>query len=249
MQIRQSHQQVTERYALSLCRWFLPSSPWSRHQWRIAFTRTLQRGYGSRPNDWSYPFNFGRRHGGVSSAKIERVVPTENVKHLVNMMKDVHKWKRRNDEAPFIFARGFKGLASLYMNNANSCDSAQDSQLFAMILLENAALVESTTNHIILQLISKTSSKPSNPLFEKMSISQLKINTTLQAITSISSSLDQDDLDLNTLQNVLCDITANLSRFVLDHERKIFEINVPRLSLDATMWAVIEVSAGNDSNI
>jgi hypothetical protein len=85
--------------------------------------------------------------------------PTDGIKRLVSMLQDVHSCKRKQSEDPASYARRFEGLASLYLNNCHSHSADQDSQLFAMILLENAQLPAGTFDNIILQLISTANTR------------------------------------------------------------------------------------------
>ena len=66
--------------------------------------------------------------------------PTDGIRKLVNMMRQVFNCTRKNVEAPDQFARRFQALALDYLNHCDTATIQQDSQNFAIILLENSKI-------------------------------------------------------------------------------------------------------------
>lgn len=169
--------------------------------------------------------------------------PTESIKRLVSMMQDVHQCVRHNNESPIVFARRFKGLASLYLNNCHSGNTIQDSQLFAMILLQNAKLPETTMNHLILQLISESTTKGSSHISENVTLSEVKVKSIMHSTANIASTLAQEHADISICQQMINQTSEDL-RIILElHDKRTKEFkNIPNLTLNAAARAVSEIS-------
>lgn len=84
--------------------------------------------------------------------KIIELVPKDSVRdgvrRLVKMSENNHVCKRQKNETYDAFAERFRGVAQTYLNHFYEGDTWQDSQNFAMFLLENANLPSSTFNNI-----------------------------------------------------------------------------------------------------
>ena len=79
--------------------------------------------------------------------------PTDGIKRLLRYMQNIHACKRKEDEEPEAFAKRFQGVASQYLASCHN-NNQQNNELFAMVLLENAALPDHTLDNIVLQLIA-----------------------------------------------------------------------------------------------
>ncbi len=77
--------------------------------------------------------------------------------HITNRIllayQNLHKCIRRKNETPSKFADRFRALASEYMALAGMDATGKDSQLLAMVLLQNCNLDESTFNSLTIQLV------------------------------------------------------------------------------------------------
>lgn len=85
--------------------------------------------------------------------------PTDGIRRLVQMMRQVFNCSRKNGEAPSLFARRFQALALDYLNHCDTATIQQDSQNFAMLLLENAKIPASVYSSIITRLVSTVTSR------------------------------------------------------------------------------------------
>lgn len=79
---------------------------------------------------------------------------TDGLRRLVSMNKDVYTCRRGADERSQLFAETFRGHAQNYHIHFHSSHAMQDTENFAMIVLENAKLPTSTFNNIGSLLVS-----------------------------------------------------------------------------------------------
>lgn len=100
---------------------------------------------------------------------------TDGVRRLVKMTQNVHGCRREKSETFEAYAERFRGLAQMYLNHCRSRDTNQDSQNFAMLLLENARLTTSTFNNIVSILIADAKNK-SDTQIEVVCMSKTKYN-------------------------------------------------------------------------
>lgn len=84
---------------------------------------------------------------------------TDGVRRLVKMSQNVHACNREKNETYEAFAERFRGVAQTYLNHCYAGNTSQDSQNFAMLLLENAKLPSSTFNNIVSILIADAKDK------------------------------------------------------------------------------------------
>lgn len=80
---------------------------------------------------------------------VARDSDTGVVRRLVAMSRAVYNCKRMEVETYSMFTNRFRGLAQAYLNQTDSSNTQLEDQNFAMVLLENARLEESTFNNII----------------------------------------------------------------------------------------------------
>ena len=81
--------------------------------------------------------------------------PIESTTRLLTAYKAVHACTRYPNEPIDRFTVRYRGAASHYMDLANVASKSQDSQLLAMVLLENAQLTPDTLQGAKLQLVQK----------------------------------------------------------------------------------------------
>ena len=93
---------------------------------------------------------------------VARDSPTDGIRRLVQMMRLVFNCTRKNGESPAIFARRYQALALDYLNHCDTATIQQDSQNFAMMLLENAMLPDTVYSSIITRLVSTISTQRSS---------------------------------------------------------------------------------------
>lgn len=175
--------------------------------------------------------------------------PTENVKRLVVMMHDIHKCIRQSKESPIAFARRFKGLACLYMTNCNTGSSARDGQLFAMLLIENAHLPDSTTNHIILQLVNDTTKNPSSRISQNVSIPQARLSSIQQHSDALTLALQQSPMDIAGIKSYAHEIDHALAQVNEANRARQQENAQIHITLDAAVRAVSEINISSSSDM
>lgn len=102
----------------------------------------------------------------VQQAAIETIIEivakdsvTDSIRRLVQMMRDIYTCKRKTGETPAAFSRRFQGLALKYLNHCGSTSTENDSQNFAMLLLENSNIPSSVYSSIVTQLVSKANER------------------------------------------------------------------------------------------
>jgi len=101
--------------------------------------------------------------------------PTDGVKRLARMMKDIYNCKRKSSEDPSAFAWRLEGLVSLYLNHCYKETAEQDTQVFAMVLLENANLSPITQDNLILQLTTSVVNTVNNTRQQMINIPRLTL--------------------------------------------------------------------------
>jgi hypothetical protein len=82
--------------------------------------------------------------------------PIETTTRLLTAYKAVHACTRYPNEPIDRFTVRYRGAASHYMDLANVASNSQDSQLLAMVLLENAQLTPDTLQGAKLQLVQQS---------------------------------------------------------------------------------------------
>ena len=75
------------------------------------------------------------------------------------MMRLVFNYTRKTGEPPAFFSRRFQALALDYLNHCDTATIQQDSQNFAMLLLENANFPAYVYSSIITRLVSMITSR------------------------------------------------------------------------------------------
>ena len=88
--------------------------------------------------------------------------PLEIIDRLLSVYKQVHTCIRLQNEQPSQFATRFRGLASKYMSLAGVSATEQESQLLAMVMLQNARLPSDTQNAVKIQLVAQGQQRTSS---------------------------------------------------------------------------------------
>lgn len=115
---------------------------------------------------------------------------TDGVRRLVKMSQDVHKCKHEKHETYENFAERFRGVAQTYLNHCYAGNTSQDSQNFAMLLLENANLPTSTFNNLVSILIAdaKVKSKSTKQHFQITEVNFNAIEQSFEKPSTLGSS-------------------------------------------------------------
>eukprot|EP00737_Agarophyton_chilense_P000191 gb/GEZJ01000219.1/.p2 GENE.gb/GEZJ01000219.1/~~gb/GEZJ01000219.1/.p2 ORF type:complete len:409 (-),score=32.31 gb/GEZJ01000219.1/:2922-4148(-) len=184
-----------------------------------------------------------------SSKMIEKMLnivaedtPTENVKRLVMMMKNIHQCTRAATETPIEYARRFQGLASIYLTHSNAGNSTQNGQLFSMLLIENARLPEATTNHIVLQLVNDTTQRPFSDLKEKISVSQFRLRKLDEEMRAIRQGIDTPSMNIEDVRAHLSSGETILEAICNDDLKLRQQENRIHITLDAAVRAISEIT-------
>lgn len=85
---------------------------------------------------------------------VAKDTPTDGIRLLVQMMRNVYNCTRRHRESTELYARRFQSLALEYLNHCDSAAAEQDSQSFSMLLLENANIPAPVYSTAVTQLVS-----------------------------------------------------------------------------------------------
>lgn len=131
--------------------------------------------------------------------------PTEGIRRLVQMMRSVYACTRKTGESPAIYARRFQSLALDYLNHCDAVAAEQDSQNFAMLLLENAKVPSSVYSTMITQMVASASNPhktadntiyviSKNTLHAKLSKANLLLEPEGSSSSPDSAARDMKDL-------------------------------------------------------
>ena len=119
--------------------------------------------------------------------------PTDGIRRLVQMMRQVFTCTRNNGESPAMFARRFQALALDYLNHCDTATIQQDSQNFAMLLLENSKISASVYSSIITRLVSMIAQRSGSSTNKIYVISKERLEAIKEnagAIRNLSEGLD-----------------------------------------------------------
>jgi len=158
--------------------------------------------------------------------------PLEDTNRVVSAYQDVHQCCRLDNESPSIYADRFRGLASVYMSLVGISSTTSDSQLLAMVLLQNAKLDKNTNNAIKIQLITQASQRPKDKDTVQYTVSQKScddLETAVKVLTDRIKSLKDTDAPAKIAITVSSDAHTD----ILDEADKI-------------LWLITAVKHGND---
>ena len=159
--------------------------------------------------------------------------PTDGIRRLVQMMRQVFNCTRKAGESPAIFARRFQALALDYLNHCDTATIQQDSQNFAMLLLENARIPASVYSSIITRLVSMITSRTDNSCNKIFVISKERleaIRTTVLAMQKVveehqtTSATEHAEATNDIITAVTATIDAN--ELHIKQDRTIFRITL-----------------------
>ena len=89
--------------------------------------------------------------------------PTDSIRRLVKMLREVFACVRKEGETPSNFARRFRSIAFTYLNECSSAHSQQDTQNFAVLLLENSKLLADVYSSVINRLVASVTQRAKTP--------------------------------------------------------------------------------------
>lgn len=166
--------------------------------------------------------------------------PTESVKRISTMMMNIHACKRGDNEGLAAYTRRFRGLAKLYLNHSNSGPSTQDSQIFAMTLLENAHIPETTYDYIVLQMINEAKEESRDSTLEVVSFSKMKLSRMVDQLEELIPPLTSiaslpEDL-LNKFKTIV-----DQEKRLLAHRQIGNEHSIANISLDKASSALLQL--------
>ena len=85
--------------------------------------------------------------------------PTDGIRSLSRISKDIHQCIREKNDKPHIFARKYQEMAKQYLNLCSAGQGATESQNFAILLFENAKLQSGTFHDFFTQLITQSAAR------------------------------------------------------------------------------------------
>ena len=95
----------------------------------------------------------------------------EIIDRALNAYKNVHMCIRSNSEQPSEFATRFRGLVSQYMSLTGISVTETESQLMAMIMLQNSRLPHDTQNAVKLLLVTQVQQKRASQIAKAVKLS------------------------------------------------------------------------------
>lgn len=162
------------------------------------------------------------------------------------MSQGIYKYKRARSQSYAAYAEHFRGIAQAYLNHCHSGSDSQDSQNFAMILLENANLPASTYNNIVSILVGGAKNVDDGPTksfkMNEKTFSAIKSNASaaryiIIALTAPTACESIDPANFQALRQHITDQTTllnainNRSELENGGERMAFTISLDRQSM------------------
>lgn len=120
--------------------------------------------------------------------------PTDGVRRMVKMVRNICSRARSRGESAALFSRRFQSLALEYLHHCEGIVAEQDSQNFAMILLENSRLPPSVYSTVATQLLSSTTTRGNLDDQKIYVASKNAIEVILQKICRAESHLSRESL-------------------------------------------------------
>lgn len=132
--------------------------------------------------------------------------PTDGIHRLVQMMRNIYGCTRKNGEDVAIYARRFQSLALDYLNHCDAIAAEQDSQNFAMLLLENANIPSSVYSAVVTQLVSAATARQTDDNGKIYIISKGALHDTLSKLETIeqSHSTQGEDTTVQDSPDIQC---------------------------------------------
>lgn len=154
------------------------------------------------------------------------------VQREVEMLRAKQNGKRREKEAPEVFATRYQASFAHYVNQSSVSHHGDDKQ-WAIMLLRNATLTPDTLKSVTFQLITGSSGEP-----EKSALVTMETSAILELTATIISATDEADyVELrNTVGRLkessqVLHATVNRSR----------EDSTPTITLNKELAAVLQV--------
>jgi len=119
--------------------------------------------------------------------------PLEIIDRLLSAYQHVHTCVRHDKEQPSKYATRFRGLASEYMSLAGVSATEQESQLMAMVMLQNARLPQDTQNAVKLQLVTQSQQKSQQSAIKPISVPKEVLEELSRKIKAVIDDLKLAD--------------------------------------------------------
>ena len=144
---------------------------------------------------------------------------TDSVRRLVRLNRQIQHCTRKESETYRQYAERFRGLAQEYLNAIGARNEDQNSQTFALLLLENAHLPQTTFNTLVTSLVGRvrTTARPENFTWSMSKSEMETIQKVLGPITkpNIKSnqlfSVEVSDEDREQIKALMSRVSSALS--------------------------------------
>ena len=138
--------------------------------------------------------------------KVAYDTPTEGVNRIAEAFQRTHSCKRGPNEQVATYVARFRGAAARYLSLSKLSPRSRESQLLALVLIQNAGLDETTQNNVKLQLahMAEQEGQREKAAPPRLSISQGQANTvmvTLRKAERLLAELDQQPVGLGAGAN------------------------------------------------
>ena len=152
--------------------------------------------------------------------------PTDGIRRLVQMMRNIFNCSRKNGESPAIFARRYQAAALDYLNHCDTAIIQQDSQNFAMMLLENARIPASVYSSVMRRLVSTITSR-SEATNKILVISKDRLTGIRDKANELQSTNSSEDYEA-TIKSTIDAVTAtvNVNENHAKQDRTVFRITL-----------------------
>ena len=170
--------------------------------------------------------------------------PTDGIRRLVQMMRNVFNCTRKNGEQPAVFARRYQATALDYLNHCDTATIQQDSQNFAMMLLENARIPASVYSSVITRLVSMITSRSqaTNKIFIISKDRLIGIRDKANVLQSTDSSDEREATVMSIIDAVTATVNAN--ELHVKQDRTVF-----RISLDDAVEVLKDLKVEDEDKV
>ena len=167
---------------------------------------------------------------------------TDGIRRLVKMNRDVYSCIRDQSESYETFAERFRGLAQTYLNHCHAGDTTQQSQVFAMLLFENAKLPTTVYNSVITVVIADAKSRQKDRE-EGIYVKSSAFAALNENLKTVMNSIDRATEESNTLKESLIlkmgEILETVDNMRMPKRQKgLFVGNVPVICLSDAVAAL-----------
>lgn len=175
------------------------------------------------------------------------------------MMRNVYSCTRKHNETTAMYERRFQNLALDYLNHCDATAAEQDSQNFAMLLLENAKIPASVYSTVVTQLVASAShrtNQPDNKIYligrDKLVSILERANTATCAYATVASATATDTVVPSALSECVSELEAikQLIRSAITaNERHECEDRTTfRVTLDDAVEVLFDIKVDDETN-